>query len=262
VEAGARTLQLTNPPTTGADVEEAQRLLAENSFGSFHPGPIDGVYGELTAGAVRHAKWELGYPAAAVNTAFGPRLRAFLSGKKSLPAAFRQRREKRRRQARDEKRIRERIVEWALWGCKNRARIGYSQDGGIRLSGLRTPGRLPLETDCSAFATLCYCWSGAPNPNASGPYDASQPAYTGSMLRHLRRIPLSAVQPADLVVWSPPSTGHHVCIVVSTGHDPMLVSHGDPSGPKRVRFSAEHRYQRRRGHGTTAWLTAFETGSR
>jgi hypothetical protein len=77
------------------------------------------------------------------------------------------------------------------------------------------------------------------------------------MLDHCRRIPKSAVQPGDLVVWTPPSRGHHVALVFAAGADPMLVSHGDDSGPKRVRFSAEDRSQRRRGHGTAVWLTAF-----
>jgi hypothetical protein len=77
------------------------------------------------------------------------------------------------------------------------------------------------------------------------------------MLDHCRRIPKSAAQPGDLVVWTPPSRGQHVCVVVKGGSDPMLVSHGDPSGPKQLRFSAEDRYQRRNGHGTTVWLTAL-----
>jgi lysozyme family protein len=257
VEAGPRALQLTNPRMTGSDVERAQRLLKKNPFGFFDAGGIDGEYGEITAGAVRRAKWELGYPPASVNTTFGPRLEALLAGKRRLPAAFRKRRAKRLTAGRSEQGIRKRIVEWALWGCRNSGQIGYSQDGAVRLSGLESAGRLPLATDCSAFATLCYCWSGAPNPNAGGPYDPGQLAYTGSMLRHLRRIPRRAARPGDLVVWSPPSMGQHVCIVVSNGRDPMLVSHGDSSGPKRLRFSSEDAYQRRHGHGQTTWLTAF-----
>jgi hypothetical protein len=116
---------------------------------------------------------------------------------------------------------------------------------------------LPLATDCSAFATLCYCWAGAPNPNGTGVYDARQPAYTGSMLDHCRRKPKSAAKPGDLVVWTPPSRGQHVCVVVAAGPDPMLVSHGSDSGPKRLRFSAEDAYQRRHGHGNAVWLSAF-----
>jgi lysozyme family protein/peptidoglycan hydrolase-like protein with peptidoglycan-binding domain len=257
VTVGPRTLQLANPVLSGSDVEEAQRLLAKSKFGAFAPGGTDGEYGEITAGATRRAKWELGYPDGAVNASFGPQLKALLSGKKPLPPAFQQRRTKRMRQAGSETGRRKQIVDWALWGCKNSGQIGYSQNGSVRLDALENPGRLPLATDCSAFATLCYRWAGAPNPNARGAYDPRQPAYTGSMLRHLRRIPRSAVQPGDLVVWSPPTTGQHVCIVVAAGADPMLVSHGDSSGPKRLRFAAEDAYQRRNGHGRTTWLSAL-----
>jgi hypothetical protein len=44
---------------------------------------------------------------------------------------------------------------------------------------------------------------------------------------------------------------------VTRGADPMLVSHGDDSGPKRLRFSAEDGYQRRHGHGSPVFLSAF-----
>jgi peptidoglycan hydrolase-like protein with peptidoglycan-binding domain len=241
----------------GPDVAKAQQLLAKNAFGSFNPGKPDGEYGSLTAGAVQRAKWELGYPTTAGNSTFGPQLEAFLSGKKPLPAAFKKRRLQRLRQAGSEKALRKRIVQWASWGVKNNGRIAYSQDGNVRLSALGTRGSLPLATDCSAFATLCYAWAGAPNPNAQGAYDARQPAFTGSMLAHCRRIPKGAAQPGDLVVWTPPGTGQHVCLVAAGGADPMLVSHGEDSGPKRLRFSAEDASQRRNGHGTAVWLTVF-----
>ncbi len=257
IEIGPRVLQLANPHVTGPDVKEAQQLLKRNPFGSFDPGGDDGEYGDLTAGAVERAKWELGFPQNASNSVFGPQLKAILSGKKPLPAAFRQRRAKRLRQTGSEQALRKTIVDWALWGCKNTGQIGYSQNGNVRLSALGSRGALPLATDCSAFLTLCYCWAGAPNPNGRGVYDARQPAYTGSMLDHCRRIPKSAAKPGDLVVWTPPSRGQHVCIVASGGADPMLVSHGDTSGPKRLRFSVEDGYQRGNGHGTAVWLSAF-----
>ncbi len=257
VETGPRILQLANPHVTGPDVEEAQKLLLKNPFGSFDPGDTDGEYGELTAGAVQRAKWELGYPATARDSTFGPQLRAFLSRKKPLPAAFKARRAKRQKESGSQQGIRKRIVEWAVWGCKNTSKIAYSQDGNVRLGALGKKATLPLATDCSAFATLCYCWAGAPNPNGPGAFDSRQPAFTGSMLDHCRRIPRSAAQPGDLVVWTPPSRGQHVCIVVSRGPDPMLISHGDDTGPKKLRFSAEDGYQRRNGHGTAVWLSAF-----
>ncbi|MDX6507361.1 MAG: hypothetical protein QOG06_2005 [Gaiellaceae bacterium] len=257
VETGPRILQLANPHVTGPDVEEAQKLLLKNPFGSFDPGDTDGEYGELTAGAVQRAKWELGYPATARDSIFGPQLKAFLSGKKPLPAAFKARRAERQKEAGSQQAIRKRIVEWAVWGCKNTSQIAYSQDGNVRLTALGKKATLPLATDCSAFATLCYCWAGAPNPNGPGDFDSRQPAFTGSMLDHCRRIPRSAAKPGDLVVWTPPSRGEHVCIVVSRGPDPMLISHGDDTGPKKLRFSAEDGYQRRHGHGTAVWLSAF-----
>ena len=189
---------------------------------------------------------------------FGPQLKAFLSGKKPLPAAFKKRRAQRMKQAGSQQAIRKRIVQFAIWGCKNSGQIAYSQNGNVRLSLSRQErARIPLATDCSGFATLCYSWAGAPNPNAAGAYDARQPAFTGSMLGHLRKIPKNAAQPGDLVVWTPPGTGQHVCVVVGGGADPMLVSHGDDSGPKKLRFSAEDAYQRSHGHGTAVWLTAF-----
>ena len=257
VAQGPRVLQLANPHMTGDDIQSAQQLLLKNKYGSWDPGATDGEFGELTAGAVRRAKWQLGYPASAVNGTFGPQVGAILSGKKPLPAAFRKRRAQRLKQTGSDKAVRKRIVNWALWGVKNSNRIGYTRDGTVRLSAMKTPGALPLATDCSGFATFCYSWAGAPNPNWDGPYDPRAGAYTGTMLDHCRRIPKSAAQPGDLVVWTPPSRGQHVAIVASGGADPMLVSHGDDTGPNRVRFSAEDRSQRRRGHGMAVWLSAF-----
>ena len=255
--ATPRVLQLSNPHVTGADVTAAQRLLLKNPFGSFDPGTPDGEYGELTAGAVRRAKWELGFPANANNSVFGPQIKAYLSGTKPLPAAFKARRAQRLKQAGSQQAIRKRIVQWALWGCRNTAQIAYSQNGNVRLAQLGKKASVPLATDCSGFATLCYSWAGAPNPIAGGAYDARQPAFTGSMLAHCRKIPKSAAQPGDLVVWTPPAQGQHVCLVVQGGADPLLVSHGDDSGPKKLRFSAEDAYQRSHGHGTAVWLTVF-----
>lgn len=257
VAQGPRVLQLANPHMTGDDIKAAQQLLLKNTFGSWNPGGTDGEFGDLTASAVRSAKWALGYPAPAVNGTYGPQLGALLSGKKALPAAFQKRRAQRLKQAGPDKNVRKKIVNWALWGVKNSGRIGYTRDGTVRLSAMLTPGALPLATDCSGFATFCYAWAGAPNPNWPGAYDPRAGGFTGTMLDHCRRIPKSAAQPGDLVVWTPPSRGQHVAVVVSAGPDPMLVSHGDDTGPKRVRFSAEDRSQRSRGHGTAVWLTAF-----
>src|SRR5439155_5626961 len=89
-----RSLQLANPLLTGPDVEQAQRLLTKSTYGNFHPGEVDGEYGELTAGAVRRAKWALGYPEEHVNESFGAKLAAYLQGT-PLPPDYEQRRQDR-----------------------------------------------------------------------------------------------------------------------------------------------------------------------
>jgi lysozyme family protein len=179
IPTGPRILQLANPPVKGPDVLAAQKLLLKNPFGSFNPGKLDSEYGEITAGAVIRAKWELGFPATARSSTFGPNLKAFLSGKKPLPAAFKARRATRLKQATSQQAIRKRIVNWALWGCKNTARSATRRTATSASPRSAIRGTLPLATDCSAFATLCYSWAGAPNPNASGAFDARQPAFTG-----------------------------------------------------------------------------------
>jgi hypothetical protein len=251
-EAG-RVLQLANPLFTGPDVKEAQQLLTKNKYANFHPGEIDGEYGELTAGAVRRAKWTLGYPEEFVNENFGAKLGAYLEGA-PLPPDYEERRKERASAGATEAALRKQIVEFALWGCEQTDQIHYRQ-GGTRLEALDKPHTLPLSTDCSAFVTLCYNWAGAPNPNG-GPYSPKRTAFTGSLLSNCRKIPKSMVQPGDLVVWG---SGHgvHVCLVVEAGDDPKLASHGQEKGPLTLKFSAENAYQSKEGHPQVSWLSAF-----
>lgn len=130
--------------------------------------------------------------------------------------------------------IREDIRDNALWGADNEGPIHYSQ-GGHRFDALWAPQTLPLETDCSGFATLCYAWAGAPDPNGLG-YNHS--GFTGTMLGHLPEIPMEQAQIGDLIVYGPGS-GDHVVIIVEVGQDPLTVSHGQERGPFRIRHSAE-----------------------
>jgi lysozyme family protein len=251
-----RMLALANPNMTGADVSEAQHLLNVNKYGNFGAGTPDGDFGQVTAAATRAAKFALGYPQGQVNGVFGPQLKAFLDGSKPLPAAYQAARKKRLGAASSQDGIRSAIVQWALWGVKNTNQIAYSQTGP-RLAALGTPGKLPLVTDCSGFATLCYAWAKAPNPNHAGPYDPNVENYTGTMLTHMRHIAPAAAKPGDLIVWTPPSTGAHVVLIVKPGADPVIVSHGDDTGPKQLPFSAEDAYHRTHGSPDAVYLTAF-----
>lgn len=229
--AAARTLHLTNPLLTGPDVEALQTLLAP-----YHPGAVDGEYGPATAAAVKRAKWALGYPDARCNGSAGRRLVAYLQGL-PLPPDLDARRRARQHDAAKSLTVREQIVANANWGIAHEPEIHYLQSRPI--DALDEARRLPLHTDCSGFSTLCYAWAGAPDPNG---LDFSGQGYTGTMLRHMQRIPQSAVQPGDLVIWGP-DPGHHVALVLEAGPDPLLCSHGQEKGPFAIRFSEETRYQ-------------------
>ncbi len=126
--------------------------------------------------------------------------------------------------------VRDEIVGVALWGVRNEPRIHYAP---VRPIPLRRA--LPLTTDCSGFATLCYFLAGAPDPNG---LDYIGQGYTGTMLRHLPHVPAAEVRAGDLVIWGR-YPGRHCAVVVEPGDDPLLVSHGAERGPLELRFSAE-----------------------
>jgi len=238
---GSRPLHLANPLLTGPDVAALQELLEP-----YRPGPVDGEYGPMTAGAVRRAKWALGYPDADCDGAAGATLVGYLRGE-LLPPDFEARRRARAHDTARARTVREQIVANARWGIEHEPDVHYEQLRPI--DGICDARRLPLRTDCSGFSTLCYAWAGAPDPNGLA-YDGQ--GYTGTMLQHMERIPLAAVQPGDLVVWGP-APGHHVALVVESGVDPLLCSHGQEKGPLAVRFSDETRYQPR----PVVWLSCL-----
>ena len=144
--------------------------------------------------------------------------------------------------------LREKIIANAEWGIHNEPRIHYQQSRPIM--GLGHPHLLPLTTDCSGFATLCYKWAGAADPNGNG-YDGQ--GFTGTLLSHMKHIPREQVQPGDLVVFGPPP-GHHVAIALDA-HGNTLASHGQESGPNRISFTDEHGWQANHGQGETTWLS-------
>ena len=133
--------------------------------------------------------------------------------------------------------MRDQIVAFARWGIENEPQIHYQQ---LRpMDGLDQPQKLPLQTDCSGFATLCYKWAGAPDPNGC---DFNGTGFTGTMLKSCRHVLKAAAKPGDLVIWGD-YPGHHVCLMLEAGNDPLLVSHGQEKGPFAIRFSEECKYQ-------------------
>jgi len=133
--------------------------------------------------------------------------------------------------------LRQRIAAWANWGVRNEPRIHYRQLRPV--DGLNDPGKLPLSTDCSGFVTLCYKWAGVPEDPNGNNYNGT--GYTGTLLNHMTPISQAQLQPGDLVLWARSGVGKHVSLVVEVRSDPLLVSHGQESGPYTVSFSASNR---------------------
>lgn len=94
-----KVLSLTSPTMKGERVRTAQQQLTTNPFGNFKPGPVDGEFGERTAGAVRRAKFWLGYPEKSIDSRYGEEVRSYLTKEKPLPLLYRNRRAARLRAA-------------------------------------------------------------------------------------------------------------------------------------------------------------------
>lgn len=126
--------------------------------------------------------------------------------------------------------LRQLVVAEAKWGVAHEPEIHYREVRPFPLAKT-----LPLTTDCSGFATLCYFHAGAPDPNGLH-YNGT--GYTGTLLDHgaLTTTP----RPGDLVFYGP-GTAYHVAVVVEGGPDPLTVSHGQEGGPQYVRVSQDNR---------------------
>jgi len=140
--------------------------------------------------------------------------------------------------------VRGRIVAAARWGIRNEPRIHYGQERPFPLTR-----ELPLTTDCSGFATLCYFLAGAPDPNGLD-YDGH--GWTGTLLEAMENVDRQAVLAGDVVVWGE-YPGHHCAVVLEPGDDPLVCSHGQERGPIEIRFSTESRYQ----PADVTWLSSL-----
>lgn len=234
------TYHLSNPLQHNPEVKHLQLAL---KAGNFYNGPIDGTFGQGTAMACKRAKFNLGYPDAFVLPIGGQQLFNYLTGAKGLPLAYQIRRHKRGAGLSKNDKLRQAIVANAVWGVRNEPNIHYTQDSRRDDALHGKPETLPLYTDCSGFATLCYKWAGGPDPNG---YNFRLLGFTGSMLDHGVTIPLHDARPADLVIWGG-FPGHHVASIhdMENPVDPLLISHGQESGPNYVRLSIETRAQNR-----------------
>jgi hypothetical protein len=236
--ATMRTLHLANPLEHGPDVRRAQTVLHKHGY--LDASDVDGSFGPHSAHASELAKYKLGYPAIAIKPTFGDQLNGYLTGKLALPKDYQEREHARAGVPYvvfEQQALRAKIATIAHWGVANTGQIHYQQRRPI--DGINHPYQLPLYTDCSGFVTLCYHWAGAPDPNGRG-YDGL--GFTGTLLQHMKSIMKSQVKIGDVVVYGA-YPGHHTCLVVEAGGDPLLVSHGSENDPHFIRHSVESQYQ-------------------
>lgn len=109
-----RELRLTSPHMKGPDVRKAQKALNHNRFGDFYDGKIDGVYGPMTAGAVKEAKFKLGYPKHAIDQHYDERLDGALNKRHDISPLMKRRRARRKRERDHGKQVKLRALELAL----------------------------------------------------------------------------------------------------------------------------------------------------
>lgn len=129
------------------------------------------------------------------------------------------------------------IVNEAMWGVSNAGVLYYNQIRPMAFS-LRS-AMAEQRTDCSAFATLCYKASGAPDPNGRG-YDGY--GYTGTL--EPRGAAVSAPLPGDLAFYGNDTISSHVAVYIGDG---LVATFGSEPGPRilELRYRSDLRAVRR-----------------
>lgn len=138
------------------------------------------------------------------------------------------------------------IVRFCHWAVAHEPQIHYAEVRPIpQVKHLVLP-KLPFTTDCSGFTTMAFQYAGAADPNGNN-YNGE--GYTGTLLGHLKHIPISLVKPGDVVIYGCKSikTGHHAAVVIAvhsaTHAGIVTVSHGSESGPMEITVAEEAKYQ-------------------
>lgn len=122
--------------------------------------------------------------------------------------------------------LRDEVKRAALWLQANfQGTLGYSQ-GDTRSYICRQKWQQPSPTDCSMFATGCYAWAGAPDPNG---FNYNGFGFTGSLAVQGEVVSLTRSLPGDLAFYGS-GTYQHVTVIVGEGGE-LCVSHGSSVGP-------------------------------
>jgi len=128
-----------------------------------------------------------------------------------------------------EERMRQRIVDAAVYGIVKRDVIHYAQ---IRpMTDMGPPPNVPNTMDCSWFATWCYMSGGAPDPNGRN-YSSPILGYTGTMYPRGRAVSVVELKLGDLVFYGwRDGIPTHMGVYIGNGY---IASHGQESGPSKV----------------------------
>jgi hypothetical protein len=124
------------------------------------------------------------------------------------------------------------MVEQAQWMIAHEPRIEYAQDRPIPQY---SKDHLPMTLDCSSAVISLARWAGVKSPSGTGYASGS----TEQLYEHCPKIDLNDAQPADLVLYSIGSDQKHVSMILETGGDPLLFSHGLDAGPQAIRLSLQ-----------------------
>lgn len=234
-----RTLHLSNPPMKGPDVLALQTAL---KAAKLYAGALDSRYGASTAHSCEVALFRLGAPKSAIkphHQTADANLTALLQGHAKLSTGWKLRRRARLNVPSKEQAARAAAVAyWHSFLIPNAKRLGYAETRPmVDMNNLEA---LDINEDCSTACTKDNKDGGLSDPN--GLYFSGE-GFTGTMLKHLRRISRHQVQIADKVVFVDPAEpeGHHVCTVLELleNGDMWLGSNGRPEAPEAVLLSVE-----------------------
>jgi hypothetical protein len=252
-----RQLHLTNPPEHGADVRELQQLLGV---------AVTGTYDTSTANAVYRKKLLLGY--SSPDHAAGELLMAYMKGKKKPSATMVKRAAVQRKAlakaasaarpqskhatvantaAAREAEVRAAAVSLMHFLFAENRRVHYPPNDvrTMTIHHISTRAQLDnqlaqnLSIDCSQAMTLIAHVAGAKDPNGHG---YAEDGFTGTLLHGCQAITRAQARPGDMRIFGR-GTGHHVCMVIAPGGDPLLFSHGQEAGPLQIRESVESKFQ-------------------
>jgi peptidoglycan hydrolase-like protein with peptidoglycan-binding domain len=217
-----RELHLVSPHTRGETVKALQYLLnGHNAFKlNFHAGNLDGEYGPTTAGAVKRAKFALGYTTKGVNMVAGDLFLEILSGRKKLSLAMKVRKAVRAKAAAKIAAQRGSLVNIAARELGNHE-IPANSNSGPRVRVYQSVTGAYHAAWCASFVSWCLLTQlGKSARKFFPPNPAYCPSWVETARAHrngLRVISAAEARPGDIVTYDwDGGVADHIGILTST----------------------------------------------